>query len=171
MLEWLTFISATTAAVFQAAGLTTVTGSFHGWRGGEGAARDVGERGHAELDRVCWHPSADDALARWLDARRALGLSARRRLFCTLARGPRCPTTTCAACCAAWPSARASPSACICTGCSTPSPSRSKGAGTPGHHDQQAAGHSSVAVTARYLDHLTNGQAVTALENTDLPSL
>jgi hypothetical protein len=32
-------------------------------------------------------------------------------------------------------------------------------------------GHSSVAVTARYLDHLTNGQAVSALETADLPPL
>jgi integrase len=32
-------------------------------------------------------------------------------------------------------------------------------------------GHSSVAVTARYLDHLTNHQAVTALAAADLPDL
>ena len=32
-------------------------------------------------------------------------------------------------------------------------------------------GHSSIAVTARYLDHLTNGQAVDALQNVDLPAL
>ena len=32
-------------------------------------------------------------------------------------------------------------------------------------------GHSSIAVTARYLDHLTNHQAVTALEAVDLPPL
>jgi hypothetical protein len=30
-------------------------------------------------------------------------------------------------------------------------------------------GHPSVAVTARYLDHLTNRQVVAALEGTDLP--
>ena len=35
-----------------------------------------------------WHPSADDALARWLDTRRALGITGRARLFCTLAGGP-----------------------------------------------------------------------------------
>jgi site-specific recombinase XerD len=33
-----------------------------------------------------FHPSADDALARWLDARRQLG--GRGPLFCTLAGGP-----------------------------------------------------------------------------------
>ena len=32
-------------------------------------------------------------------------------------------------------------------------------------------GHSSVAVTARYLKHLTNGQAISALQAADLPSL
>jgi hypothetical protein len=31
--------------------------------------------------------------------------------------------------------------------------------------------HSSVAVTARYLDHLTNAGAVTALESASLPAL
>jgi site-specific recombinase XerD len=32
-------------------------------------------------------------------------------------------------------------------------------------------GHSSIAVTSRYLDHLTNGQTVAALEAIDLPEL
>ena len=32
-------------------------------------------------------------------------------------------------------------------------------------------GHSSIAVTARYLDHLTNGQAIKALAAIDLPPL
>ncbi len=32
-------------------------------------------------------------------------------------------------------------------------------------------GHSSIAVTSRYLDHLTNEQAITALEEADLPGL
>jgi integrase len=32
-------------------------------------------------------------------------------------------------------------------------------------------GHSSIAVTNRYLDHLTNDQAVAALEVVDLPEL
>lgn len=32
-------------------------------------------------------------------------------------------------------------------------------------------GHSSIAVTSRYLDHLTNAQAVAALEAVDLPEL
>lgn len=32
-------------------------------------------------------------------------------------------------------------------------------------------GHSSIAVTARYLDHLTKGQAIDALAAVDLPDL
>jgi len=44
-------------------------------------------------------------------------------------------------------------------------------AGTPVSVISKLLGHSSVAVTARYLDHLTNGQAVTALESAELPAL
>lgn len=32
-------------------------------------------------------------------------------------------------------------------------------------------GHSSIAVTARYLDHLSNGEAISALAALDLPSV
>ena len=35
-----------------------------------------------------FHPSATDALARWLDVRRQLGLNGRHPLFCTLKGGP-----------------------------------------------------------------------------------
>jgi site-specific recombinase XerD len=44
-------------------------------------------------------------------------------------------------------------------------------AGTPATVISKLLGHSSVAVTARYLDHLTNHQAVTALGATELPAL
>ncbi len=44
-------------------------------------------------------------------------------------------------------------------------------AGTPATTISKLLGHSSVAVTARYLDHLTNRQAVTALESAELPPL
>jgi hypothetical protein len=37
--------------------------------------------------------------------------------------------------------------------------------------DRKLLGHSSTAVTSRYLDHLTNAQAVTALEAVELPGL
>ena len=44
-------------------------------------------------------------------------------------------------------------------------------AGTPVTVISKLLGHSSVAVTARYLDHLTNAQAVGALQAVDLPAL
>jgi integrase len=51
------------------------------------------------------------------------------------------------------------------------SPLTKEAAGTPVTTISKLLGHSSVAVTARYLDHLTNGQAVTRLESTELPPL
>jgi len=44
-------------------------------------------------------------------------------------------------------------------------------AGTPVTTISKLLGRSSIAVTARYLDHLTNGQAVAALEATGLPPI
>ena len=44
-------------------------------------------------------------------------------------------------------------------------------AGTPVTTISKLLGHSSVAVTSRYLDHLTNAQAVSALEAVDLPAV
>ena len=44
-------------------------------------------------------------------------------------------------------------------------------AGTPVTVISKLLGHSSTAVTSRYLDHLTNAQAVTMLEGVDLPPL
>jgi site-specific recombinase XerC len=43
-----------------------------------------------------FHPTATDSLARWLDARNALGLK-NGPLFCTL-DGGRCPIVRCATC-------------------------------------------------------------------------
>ena len=44
-------------------------------------------------------------------------------------------------------------------------------AGVPVSVISALLGHSSIAVTARYLNHLTNHQAVSALEAVDLPPL
>jgi integrase/recombinase XerD len=44
-------------------------------------------------------------------------------------------------------------------------------AGTPVTVISKLLGHSSIAVTARYLDHLTNGQAVDALQGVKLAEL
>ena len=114
-----------------------------------------------------FHPSATNALARWLDTCHRLGIG-RGPLFCTLTGGrvhpqyvrnllhrlgaragidkrvhPRCLRHT-----FAWELERA---------------------GTPVTTISALLGHSGIAVTARYLAHLTNHQAVTALAAVDLP--
>ena len=118
-----------------------------------------------------FHPSADDALARWLDTRKTLpGVRPRARLFCTLDGGPvsddyvRGLLHRLAA--------RAGVSKRV-----TPHQLRHsfavelEAAGTPVTTISKLLGHSSVAVTSRYLDHLTNAQAVSALEAVDLPAV
>jgi site-specific recombinase XerD len=118
-----------------------------------------------------FHPSADDALARWLDTRKALGIGNHgRRLFCTLEGGPlsddyvrgllhRLGTK-------AGLDKRVHPH-----GLRHTFAVELEAAGTPVTTISKLLGHSSVAVTARYLDHLTNGQAISALEITELPAL
>lgn len=44
-------------------------------------------------------------------------------------------------------------------------------AGLPVTKISKLLGHSSVSVTSRYLDHLTNDQAVSALDDIDLPEI
>lgn len=116
-----------------------------------------------------FHPSADDALARWLDTRRALGTGG-RRLFCTLAGGPlsedyvRGLLRRLAA--KAGITKRVHPH-----GFRHTFAVELEAAGTPVTTISKLLGHSSVAVTARYLDHLTNGQAVAALSAAELPPL
>ena len=127
-----------------------------------------------------FHPSADDALARWLDTRKALGIGRRRlecggagtggRLVCTLAGGPlsddyvRGLLRRLGA--RAGIAKRVHPH-----GLRHTFAVELEHAGTPVTVISKLLGHSSVAVTARYLDHLTNGQAVAALEAAELPPL
>lgn len=116
-----------------------------------------------------FHPSADDALARWLDTRKALGIHG-RHLFCTLDGGPlsddyvRGLLRRLGA--KAGISKRVHPH-----GLRHTFAVELEDAGTPVTTISKLLGHSSVAVTARYLDHLTNAGAVTALENATLPPL
>ena len=116
-----------------------------------------------------FHPSADDALARWIDTRKALGTGT-GKLFCTLAGTPlsddyvRGLLRRLGA--KAGISKRVHPH-----GLRHTFAVELEAAGTPVTVISKLLGHSSVAVTARYLDHLTNGQAVTALEGADLPPL
>jgi len=116
-----------------------------------------------------FHPSADDALSRWLDTRKALGIKG-GRLFCTLDGTPmsddyvRGLLRRLAAKAAI--DKRVHPH-----GLRHTFAVELEEAGTPVTTISKLLGHSSVAVTARYLDHLTNGQAVAALEVAILPSL
>jgi site-specific recombinase XerD len=116
-----------------------------------------------------FHPSADDALARWIDTREALGIGP-GKLFCTLAGTPlsddyvRGLLRRLGA--KAGISKRVHPH-----GLRHTFAVELEHAGTPVTTISKLLGHSSVAVTARYLDHLTNGQAVTVLETTDLPAI
>ena len=119
-----------------------------------------------------FHPSADDALSRWLDTRRSLGIGGEHgpRLFCTLAGGPlsddyvRGLLRRLAA--KAGITKRVHPH-----GLRHTFAVELEAAGTPVTTISKLLGHSSVAVTARYLDHLTNGEAVAALQSVDLPPL
>ena len=115
-----------------------------------------------------FHPSAEDALARWVDTRRSLGI--RGRLFCTLEAAPlsadyvRGVMRRLAA--KAGIDKRVHPH-----GLRHTFAVELEAAGTPVTTISKLLGHSSVAVTARYLDHMTNSQAITALEAVELPQL
>jgi site-specific recombinase XerD len=116
-----------------------------------------------------FHPSADDALARWLDTRRALGFR-NGPLFCTLDGGHvsddyvRGLMRRLAK--RAGIDKRVHPH-----GLRHTFAVELEAAGTPMTTISKLLGHSSIAVTARYLDHLTNHQAVAALGSVDLPPL
>ena len=123
--------------------------------------------GHAQTRG--YHPSADDALARWLDTRKAIGIK-NGRLFCTLEGGPvsddyvRGLLKRLAR--KAGIEKRVHPH-----GLRHTFAVELEAAGTPVTTISKLLGHSSVAVTARYLDHLTNSQAVAALGSVELPPL
>lgn len=116
-----------------------------------------------------WHPSADDALARWIDTRKAMGLRS-GPLFCTLDGGQihaqyvRGLLGRLAA--DAGIDKRVHPH-----GFRHTFAVELRKAGTDIAVISRLLGHSSIAVTARYLDHLTNSQAVEALAAVELPPL
>jgi len=116
-----------------------------------------------------FHPSADDALYRWIDTRRGLGFR-NGPLFCTFAGGPLRPEYV------RLLLRRLAGEAGIGKNVRPHSLRHTfavelEQAGTPVTVISKLLGHSSVAVTARYLDHLTNGQAVAALAAVELPVL
>jgi site-specific recombinase XerD len=116
-----------------------------------------------------FHPSADDALARWTDTRKGLGLR-NGPLFCTLDGGPvsdryvrnllhRLADK-------AGVDKRVHPH-----GMRHTFADELRAGGMDVGAISKLLGHSSIAVTARYLDHLTNDRAVAALAAIDLPPL
>jgi site-specific recombinase XerD len=116
-----------------------------------------------------FHPSADDALARWIDTRKALALR-NGPLFCTLQGGElsdryvRNLLHRLAA--NADVEKRVHPH-----GLRHTFADELRAAGMDVGAISKLLGHSSIAVTSRYLDHLSNAQAVSALETVDLPPL
>ena len=116
-----------------------------------------------------FHPSATDALARWMDTRRELGIKG-GTLFCTLAGTPvheqyvRNLLHRLGA--KAGVDKRVHPH-----GLRHTFAYELQEAGTPVVVISKLLGHSSIAITARYLDHLSNAQAIDALENVELPEL
>ena len=116
-----------------------------------------------------FHPSAEDALARWLDTRKALAHERGWKngpLFCTLDGGPvsddyvRGMLHRLAG--RAGIEQRVHPHALRHSFAA-----ELEARGVPVSVISKLLGHSSIAVTARYLDHLTNAQAVTALEGVE----
>jgi len=116
-----------------------------------------------------FHPSADDALMRWIDHRRRAGHRG-GPLFCTLDGGPMSPQYVgmmlkrLAA--RAGIEKRVHPH-----GLRHTFAVELDAAGTSLSVISKLLGHHSVPTTARYLDHLTNRQAVTALQAVTLPPL
>lgn len=116
-----------------------------------------------------FHPTATDALARWIDTRKGLGLR-NGPLFCTLEGGPlhdqyvRLLLGRLAD--KAGIDKRVHPH-----GLRHTFADELRAAGMDVGAISKLLGHSSIAVTSRYLDHLTNAQAVSALEEIALPPL
>ena len=119
------------------------------------------------------HPSADDALIRWMDTRRQLAAANGWKaapLFCTLDGGHmsdryvRDMLKRLAA--KAGVDKRVHPH-----GLRHTYADELRRAGADVVVISKALGHSSIAVTARYLDHLSNGQAVSAVAALDLPEI
>ena len=115
-----------------------------------------------------FHPSADDALMRWIDYRR--DHSIRGPLFCTLDGGPMSSQYV------GMMLKRLAGHAGIEKrvhphGLRHTFAVELDAAGTSLSVISKLLGHHSVPTTARYLDHLTNRQAVTALQGVILPSL
>lgn len=116
-----------------------------------------------------FHPTATDALARWIDTRRGLGLR-NGPLFCTLDGGHLYPQYVRILLGRLAEKAgvdkRVHPH-----GLRHTFADELRAAGVDVVVISKLLGHSSISVTSRYLDHLTNDRAVAALAVVDLPHL
>lgn len=116
-----------------------------------------------------FHPTATDTLARWTDTRKTLGIRG-GALFCTLHGGTIRPQYV------RLMLHRISAHAGVDRRVHPHTLRHTfawelEQAGVPVSVISDLMGHSSIAVTARYLKHLTNHQAITVLEQVKLPSL
>jgi site-specific recombinase XerD len=116
-----------------------------------------------------FHSRADDAVHRWADKRRELGIKG-GPLFCTLGGGPVYPAYVRNLLKRLAEEAgiekRVHPHGLRHTFAVELDAGK-----TPITVISKLLGHSNVPTTARYLDHLTNSQAVNALQGVDLPPL
>lgn len=116
-----------------------------------------------------FHPSATDALVRWLDTRKALGFK-NGPLFCTLEGKPVHPQYARNLLTRLGEKAgiekRTHPH-----GLRHTYAVELEAAGLPVSKISKLLGHSSISVTSRYLEHLSNDQAVAALDDIELPEL
>jgi integrase/recombinase XerD len=116
-----------------------------------------------------FHPSCDDILARWIDTRKALGIRG-GTLFCTLAGGAVSGQYVRNALHRLGRQAgvekRVHPH-----GLRHTYAVELERGGVPVSQISRLLGHSSIAVTSRYLDHLSNAAAIEALEAVELPAL
>jgi site-specific recombinase XerD len=116
-----------------------------------------------------FYPSADDALARWMDRRRELGIKG-GPLFCKLDGGPLYPQYVRGLLKRLADKAgiekRVHP-----YGLRHTFAVELDAAGTSLSVISKLLGHRSTPTTARYLDHLSNRQAVDALQGVSLPNL
>lgn len=135
---------------------------------GERTIRVLHGKGNKATTRY-YHESADDTLARWIDTRKAMGLRG-GPLFCTLNGGPlqaqyvRGLLKRLAA--EADIDKRVHPH-----GFRHTFAVELRRSGTDIAVISKLLGHSSIAVTARYLDHLTNDEAAKGLAAANLPPL
>ena len=116
-----------------------------------------------------FHPSASDVLMRWIDTRETLGFR-NGPLFCTL-RGGQLDDDYVRVMLRRYADKAGIDKRVHPHGLRHTYANELRKAGADIVTISKLLGHSSIAVTARYLDHLTNAGAIEALEGLDLPEV